>query len=1000
LDPEELKRLLVYQADQHLNGSLIIQELEFSGFKSVKAKGVEFHRFGSLMAKLREVEVELSFWGLLQSRMSFSKVGLTGLEFFLNKRGQEWNTKQLFRKPEKNYEDEGFSNLPVVGKDPIENLFIDELQIWDSSINIDQAPNLKLTLTGTLSYPELRISQLKLDSGNSRLVASLDYQLNESQGNLKIIRSNLSIQEVSPFWPSAHGASGNIQIQGMLQWNKERFVPELRWISQDLKIQGDLLETHWSKMEGQWSETGLYFMSPVSTPRGDAWLSFLLNTPVKDILLGERLKGRVVLKEIQVFDWVQAVKITTDFSFSDKVIDFQRILVSNQGRDLVEAQGRYSFNSDKLSFALQGNVPDLSQHFPWSKGEITLEGKGTWTRFDGLEFSLENHSRNLSLLDRSSPDLRMEIQGGWQDGHLNLPLFRVQTSSGGSLLFQGLFDFTRNRTDLAQGHFRINGLELNPFLPRGWPKQNPSLTLTECKGRIQGPEISFKKLHGKLGKGKFSYEGNLFPFAGLANLFHGKLMLSHIPLEWIHPLIPSTLVADGEWHSEGPYQIELNTKQKTKLKISGLLDPGKLSSMDQINILGTVDLKDLTASLSSDLGNFDGILRVGVSQVDEGRIRGGIYSSKLGIPLPRPYPKLYPKNLELEFNIHKDPFLMRLKKFSGEIFSGRFIARGVSELEGRFLNQGNLELSDLNLNQILPFLEPSLSGRLTAALGGNLSFLSILSPVSGNIPLILDGSLSLHQPVFHAPASVQALIQSVKSSVVRGYFKGLSKYLLAKSASKTMDFEFHSNPEIIFNLSHGALQFPQISFIDKLNRFQVVSTSPIELSLAPTPARLTVLKGDLEIDMENIFLRSEFPYLKEDFKSNLQTKVKLEGSLSHPILKPQWKQMHRKIVRDLLQVSDLKKIQISKTAELENLKGNLLGDRERETAKARGREYLLQMLSPRGQSRVRGLMGRMTSSSTPLALEETHTKAAEVATIEHQLQAAREKLESMLGDEF
>jgi len=952
------------------------------------------------MAKLHSAEVELSFWGLLQSRMSFSKLGLDGLELFLKKRGKEWNIQGLMRADSANSSNESFDHLPVVGKDPVKNLFIDELEIANSTIHIDQAPDLSLSMVGSLAYPEVHVSQLRLHSKNSRLVSKLDYQINESQGNLQILNSNLSLKEIPPFWFFAHEASGNVQVQGVLKWNRERWVPDLRWTSQDLQIQHKSLDAKFTKVDGQWNETGFYFMSPMSTSQGDAWASLLLNTSVEDILLGERFKGRLVLKNLTAPKFPAPFEMNADFSYSHKVIDFQRASISSLGNDLLQAEGRYSFNSDKLSFSFEGGLEDLSQVYPWGKGEITLEGKGTWTQFDGLEFSVENQGRNLSVLNRPSPDLRVEIQGGWQDGSLNLPLFRVQTSQGGNLLFQGLLDFKRSQTDLAQGHFRINTLELNPFLPKGWPVDSPPLVLSECKGKITGPEIRFKKLRGRLGQGTFSYEGNIYPYAGLSNLFQGKLNMQQIPLQWAHRWIPETAEIGGIWKSDGPYQMEVNTKQETKLKLSGVLNPAKLSAMEQINILGTLDLKDLSELSGFSPANLEGVLRVGVSQIDETRLRGGIYASKIDLQLPKPYPKLSPRNLELEFNIHKNPFLMRLKKFTGEVFSGRFSARGVSELEGRFLNQGSIELSSLNLEELWPLLEPALQGRFKAALGAQLSFLSILAPVSGNIPLVLDGALSLDKPLFHAPASIQAMTRSIKSSIVRGYFKAISRQMPTRAHIKTMPIELHPVSEISFNLSHGALQFPEINLVDKQNRFQIINTTPIQLSLGTSPGHRTALQGDLALDMGNAFLRSEFPYLKEDFKENLKTGLKISGPLGDPVQEADLQAFHRKLVQGLLRVSDLKKIQISKTAELENLKGNLLGERERETAKARGREYLLQMLSPKGQTRVRNRIGRVTSSSTPLSMEENYTDAGEVAKIEHQLQVAREKLESVLGEKW
>jgi hypothetical protein len=997
IDPDELRRLLVYHVEHLVDANFEVGKLEFSGLKSFQLTNVGLFRQGEPILKIAQADVDLSLVALLQSRLEFSQVHVKGLDLFFTRNEIGWNFDHLWTDPDTRVRNRHRPFLSL-GDEDGEKISIEALKVEDGTLYKEGLPKVSFQGSGSLDFPQLHLTHLSVGSNDSSIVVRLDLHLQDQAVNVWFNDSSFSLADLRDYLEVDHSLEGMVSLEGGVRWNRDEIAPQLRWRSRDLKWKDSQKVYDLPYLEGQWDESGVYSLIRVQTEKVQGNANLLIETPPEELFWQQQFSGKILIQKLHISGIDSTLAGELDFHSTQEALEIENFHLTSGPGDQLVLDGEYLKETGKLSFGIKGSFHDLENYHASVSGPLSLDGKGTFTTLGGLEMAVGGRSSGLALFHRTLPDLSFQLQSIQQDDSLQFPEFRVDFSRGGHAQFQGMVDLKKGFPEGLSGRLEGDHLDFSTLAPTQKIVGQGGLEILALRSSIQGSIISVHNLKGLAGEGEFSFRGTVDPTKDEMNMLQGKLRLVKMPMSWLNDWVPQNIRIEGVLDTLGPFQLGVESPNSTKLQLTGSLSSVGLSSMDGINVLGSIDLKDFRQPLSPSWEKLDGVLRVGISQLDANLIRGGLYSSQVTFPLQPGMEPLVTEDVEIEFHFHRNPSLGRIKKLFGKIFSGSYRLEGVSEFEGQKVNQFSLSLDSLDFNQMLGFLAPDFRDRASGILSGKVGFLSVVLPVENNqYPLVMDGFFGLDRPSYSAHPLLADIFFYVKRSAQSGILHQILEPGALGLLYEPPDLKFQDLERIPFTLSKDVLTLPELDLRGLNGGFHAVSLAPLVVQFPGRENPTGQVRGKFEISLSNAFLREAFPRLKEEFKEDLKETLLLEGPFKNPIPSAEIARVKHSLAQALIRNSLPRPSKLPAEVELARLEENLLSKAERQKLRVKSSEYLMKMLSPEGRGRIKDLVGGLVTRSVPVSVSQTYS---EVVDIKNQIRNAREKLRSLLENRF
>lgn len=997
IDPDELRRLLVFNVEGLLDANFEVEKLEFSGLKSFGLTNVGLYRHGKPLLKIRQADVNLSLTGLLRSRLEFSSLKLDGVDVYLRSSDGGWNFRNLILEPTEKTKSQHRAFLSL-GDDSGRGITIASLHVINGILHKDELEPVSFAGSGSLKFPELHLPHLRVESANSSVLARLDAHFSNQAVNVWFNNSTLALGDIRDYLQLGHSLTGLVHLEGGVRWNHDEIDPQLRWRSEKISWKRDQLEVLLSYLEGQWDASGIYSLVKLASQNWSGDANLLVKAEPESLVWGNGFEGKILLQKMVIPGAAGPLGGELDFHKDDTRIVVKNLQVKSGPVDQLNLDGVYFLDSEQFGFNLRGELQQLQKYIPELAGGLTLSGKGAFSSIAGLELDWNVQCPDLLVSGRSILPLDFKIQSIYHSNEIQIPSLKVSMGPSGNLDFQGMFDLSKGFPAGINGRLSGGYLDLSSLTKLRSVQSHNSMEITEIGASIQDSMIIVHSLKGLSEEGEFSFRGSLGPLEKGLGLPHGKLRLTKMPLDWLHHWIPEKVRVDGILDTMGAFQVGIESPADTRLKLTGTLSSVGVDSLEALNVLGSVDLSDLHSVLPSSMERLEGIVRLGVSQPDHNLMQGGMYSSKLQIPVNADRQPVQLEDVEMEFRLHKNPSLGRIKKFTGKFFGGNYRLEGVYELEGQRTNQFNLDLNEVDLNGVLGFIDPSMRDHASGLLSGRVGFMSFLLPADRNTyPIVMDGFLGLARPTYTAHPLVSDLIFYVKRSANSGILHQILEPGAMGMLYEPPDLHFQDLERIPFTLSKDVLTFPELDIRSEKGEFHLISLAPLVLKFPGGDEPLGRVRGEFEIHLTNSFLRASFPRLKEDYHEDIKEKIRLEGTFEQPLLNDEIARLKQNIAQGIIRNSLPRPSKIPAEVEIARVEKNLLSQEERQRLRTESSEFLMKMLSPQKSSKLKDLVSGLVSRSQGPSITQSYT---EVVDIENQIRNAREKLRTLLQSRF
>lgn len=997
IDPDELRRLLVYNIEQMLDANFEVGRLEFSGWRSFELRDVGLFRHGKPIIKVKKADVDLSLGGLFQSRLEFSRVQVDGVELFFTRTDTGWNFDRLWIDPSKKIKTRHRPFLSF-GADSGENITIGALEVSNGSLHKEGLAAVSFEGSGSLKFPELHLNSLKVGAEKSSVLARLDAHFMDQAVNIWFNDSTFSLSELRDYLEISHSLTGLINLEGGVRWNRDEIDPQLRWRSKELQWAGGTADIKLSYLEGQWDASGIYSLVKLKTNDLEGDANLLIESEPENLFWGNDFQGKVLFQKMRFSGMEQELGGELDFHKSETQVLVKNFHLSSGVVDKLDLDGVYQVETEKLSFQVRGDIQDVKNYVPGLSGSINIAGKGTFSPLVGLELALGGESPGLTIANRQIPSISFQLQSIYRDQQIQFPGLSIHMDRAGNLNFQGMYELSKGFPAGLSGRLSADHLDFSSLTPRQAIKGQGELEVLALSASIKESMVTVHKLKGLAGEGEFSFRGTVGPLDAGFGMPQGKLRLVKMPFGWLNEWIPENIRVDGILDTMGAFQVGVESPGSTKLKLTGTLSSVGMESLEALNILGSADLSDLRSVLPPSWEQLNGIVKLGVSQPDQNLVQGGLYSSELMIPVDTARSPVHTEDVELEFRLHRNPSLGRIKKFSGKVFGGSYRLEGVYEMDGQKTNQFSLDLNRIDVNEFLGFLAPGLRDRASGSLSGRVGFMSFLLPAARDTyPVVMDGFFRVERPKYTVHPLIADMIFYVKRSAQSGILHQILEPGALGMLYESPDLEFQDLERIPFTLSRDVLTLPEMDLRAVGGEFQLVSLSPLALKFPGSEAPHGKVRGEFEIQISSAFLKRVFPRLKNDFEGELKETLRIDGTFKNPLASKEIARIKQSIAQTLIRNSKPRPSKIPAEVELVRLEKNLLSQEERQRLRVESSEYLMKMLSPRKSSRLKDLVSGLVTRSKGATVPESYT---EVVDIENQIRNAREKLRSLLQNRF
>ncbi|MCJ8344696.1 hypothetical protein MJH12_04090, partial [bacterium] len=226
LDMSSIRNLVKSQIDEQVNGQVEIGELSISGLRSVVIKDILLIQDGKKSLSLDSLVFELSLIDLIQSKLSFSTISLSGLDIYIRRVGQEINFLKLLKVPLP-LKKSNKKTLSMVATSGLAPLQIESIKIDAAKVYFDEIHLFAFELEGSLRDGKLIFPKLSVEKDHSYIHSKLFYELASNSGVFEIKESLIKLHElalIAHFEKSI--PQGDLEILGDLSFKGKEVHPQ------------------------------------------------------------------------------------------------------------------------------------------------------------------------------------------------------------------------------------------------------------------------------------------------------------------------------------------------------------------------------------------------------------------------------------------------------------------------------------------------------------------------------------------------------------------------------------------------------------------------------------------------------------------------------------------------------------------------------------------------------------------------------------------------------
>jgi hypothetical protein len=223
--------------------------------------------------------------------------------------------------------------------------------------------------------------------------------------------------------------------------------------------------------------------------------------------------------------------------------------------------------------------------------------------------------------------------------------------------------------------------------------------------------------------------------------------------------------------------------------------------------------------------------------------------------------------------------------------------------------------------------------------------------------------MSIRQPVYYYHRGVADMIDSVEEQIRQ---KHLANLLQKKSDEqrKTVRFSaFEDMASVPFEFTRKRLTVGPAILAEKNKEF-VGSFAQMIILLPVNEAEEGQVKGDLHVQLGNAFLRTKFPWLRDDFTQDLLTSVAIGGPFSQPISPQEMQRVQQSVTSAIFQALDLNKIKSSVEQGINTIKNLFQGGNQAQPAKQQVIENVQDKVQDKVEQSLRGVEKMLGTTET------------------------------------
>ena len=979
LDEDEIKRLIISQLEQNINGKVQVQSFAMQGFSTLNLQGLEIRALsGEEVFSARSIEIHLALSELIRSKLGISSVDLIGPQFRIKKYGDEFNFQGLIKKP--NNAGLGNQGLSMQARDPNAGLKIEAFTISEGVLRYEDLPSVFFQLKGSFLDELLTVKKLNatLNKGQTRIAADLSFNLKTQELTVNTQNVLVNLKELEGLLENP-GLSGELEAKGSFHVVKEKLTPNLTVAIRNLRGLSGL-----ESLEGtlQWSQQDLLLLGKIHKKELgktdiQAQGKFIPAKDLKDMVLKLTLNG--------------SNRGKTPFRFQGSTRWQSPIFYVEKAElkaDDVELalDGFYTPNTKKGVFQASGLVSRFSRFVEGLDMPVQFEANLD-TSPAGLQLSSKlDSTTGVKYQGLSLQPFTLELQSSSDGENFELAAAQFQFKDGGNLKVSGKGNVSSSANFV--GNLTGRALKLQVF--RDGMTVAESFELEELNAGFQNGNFMLKNLravHGKKGSGAMMMAMGSGVISDPLKGNYSMEFRSFTPGLVFPDLMPWKV--SGQCSIPGKCSIQANhSGGQSSLQASFSADANSIQdapkTISASAVLECFDFRSFLPPGQSCKGSF----QLRMKPVPTG-FSMELSSRSLSLGTTTLAKDLVISNMSSQMFLDQDFFRLKIVKLVSQTMGGQILLTG-EVLPQDFKNLANLDvrLNDVQIPQLLSTFSASLEGQASGLVSGQVKPLKISFPAD-ELDLDLKGQLDVKGLVYKYPASIVQGLDSMEGNIRNSILSRLANYEKEKWKMRMdQSARFQDIQNLDFTMKDWRLLIPQYALIQKEEDYLIQSASSFLMDMNPKKAEPTV-STSFDLVMREKFLIEKFPFLNDAPLGELKDRILIQGLVSDPIPASEITRLKSSWSKKVLSMIDFKVLGKSLEDKFQAAKQDLL----------QNKEELIQRKSQELIDKGSGFLNKVLGSSGTENVKSQGVSAVETR-VEEIKERAQKKLKSFLGDLF
>jgi len=489
-----------------------------------------------------------------------------------------------------------------------------------------------------------------------------------------------------------------------------------------------------------------------------------------------------------------------------------------------------------------------------------------------------------------------------------------------------------------------------------------------AKADVTASKFALHGLDVKIAGGqKIARIGGGMGFDGARGYPSGLLMdvnVSGLPGEWIHPAASAFTLQEASLKS-GFMASFLVVGNQSQIKGGFQLVLGQEPVVQNLVSSGNLNLLDLLSYMKSqDLPKVEGNLILGLKGPVTGAYLMDVSAQSLSVLVTDTLPPMVFLSLKSQLQVLPKESLFRLASSDFQMFGGQVGVSGFMKSdENKFPNSFQATIKNVDLDALVVYGAPDMHGHISGKMDGVIEDFRLIEPFSEKYPVALKGTLSVRQPVYYYHRGVADMIDSVEEQIRQ---KHLANLLQKKSDEQRKNVRFSAFEDLAsvpFEFTRKRLLIGP-AILQEKNREFVGSFAQMAMVLPVTEEEEGHAKGDLHVQIGNAFLRSKFPWLRDDFTQDILASVAVNGPFFQPVAPAEMQRVQQSVTSAVFQALDLSKIKSSVEQGINTIKNLFQGGSSAQPAKQEALQGVQDQVQNKVDQSLRGVEKMLGTTET------------------------------------